>query len=98
MGYRATFITDDTAFEFSEQFIEKYKDRYNFNQGRYLPISSKTEYKRYWDNLEKDIVKELKDKNFDYRILGIWFYEDGRSEKIVFTKDGIEDEDSEWYK
>jgi hypothetical protein len=98
MGYRGTFITDDVGFEFSESFVEKYKDRYNFHLGSHLPISSKTEFKRHWDKLEDDIVKELKEKDYDYRILGIWFYEDGLLERIVFTKNGIEDyEDSEWY-
>jgi hypothetical protein len=72
MGYRGTFITDDLPFEFSESFVEKYKDRYNFNQGRYLPISSKIEYKRYWDNLEKDIVKELKDKEISKEDYDSW--------------------------
>lgn len=95
MGYRSTFITDENGFEFSESFVEKYKDRYNFNLKNHLPISSKGEYKRYWDNLEKDIVSELKIKNYDYRILAVWLHEDGEIDRIVFTTEGVFDYE-EW--
>jgi hypothetical protein len=91
MGYRSTIITDDVGFEFSEEFFEKYKDRYNFGYNRNLPISSKHEVKRWWDNLEEDIVSELKNKNYDWRIFAVWLHEDGLIDRIVFTKEGVFD-------
>lgn len=93
MGYRSTFITEDGNFEFSDEFVEKYKERYNFYNGNNLPISSKHEYKRYWDNLEKDIVNEIIKFDSDRIIMGVWLHEDGMVTKVYFTKDGIEDVD-----
>ena len=68
MGYRSTFITDHWGFTFSESFVEKYKERYNFGSENSLPISSKYEYKRFWDELEDDIVNELKLQNIELRL------------------------------
>lgn len=89
MGYRSTFITDEWAFRFSDQFYEKYKKRYNFGAGQRLPISTKGEVKRFWDDLEKDLVRELKSQDNDHRIYGVWLSEDGFVTQVVFTKDGI---------
>lgn len=98
MGYRSTFITDDWKFTFSESFVDKYKDRYNFGKNNCLPISSKHNYERFWDDLEKDIVNELKLQNSDWRIFGVWLHEDGKITRLVFTKDGVDDgEKSHWY-
>lgn len=98
MGYRSTFITEDGCFKFSDEFVEKYKDRYNFGgiEANSLPISSKSEYKRYWDRLEEDIVKELNNQdaknNIPYdSILAVWLHEDGEITKVVFEKDGVTD-------
>ena len=98
MGYRSTFITDHWGFTFSESFVEKYKERYNFGSENSLPISSKYEYKRFWDELEDDIVNELKLQNSDWRIFGVWLREDGKITRLVFTKEGVDDnENSHWY-
>lgn len=98
MGYRSTFITEDGCFKFSDEFVEKYKDRYNFGgiEENSLPISSKSQYKRYWDELEEDIVKELNDQpptvSYHYKnIVGVWLHEDGEITKVVFEKDGVTD-------
>jgi hypothetical protein len=95
MGYRSTFITDHWGFKFSELFVDKYKDRYNFGSDNSLPISSKIEFKRFWDNLEDDIVNELKFQNSNHRIFGVWLHEDGQIDRIVFTKEGVFDYE-EW--
>ena len=62
MGYRSTIITDHWAFTFSSDFVDKYKEAYNFGakENNSLPVSSRYEKKRLWDDLEEDIVKELK--------------------------------------
>lgn len=91
MGYRSTFITSDDNFEFSNEFVEKYKERYNFYNENNLPISSKHEYKRHWDDLEDDIVNELNKQNSNLAICGVWLHEDGLITKVIFTKDGVEE-------
>jgi len=92
MGYRSTFITDEWDFNFSNSFFDKYKERYNFGINNSLPISSKAEYKRYWDNIEVDIVNELKKQNSEHRIVGVYLHEDGLITRVIFTKDGVEDD------
>jgi len=93
MGYRGTLITSDGKFEISDKFISKYKDRYNFGRGNSLPISSKFEVKRFYDDLEDDIIEELKlQKNTDWfrkEIQAVWLYEDGLVDRIVFTENGV---------
>ena len=91
MGYRSTFITDDWNFKFSDEFVEKYKERYNFGRNNTLPISSKSEFVRFWDNLEEDIVKEMNLKNSSSTIFGIWLHEDGQISRIIFSKEGVSD-------
>lgn len=93
MGYRSTFITEDNNFEFSNEFVEKYKERYNFYNENNLPISSKQEYKRHLDYLEEDIVNELNRQNNNLSICGVWLHEDGLITKVIFTKDGVEEFD-----
>ena len=91
MGYKGTIITDHWDFTFSDEFIYKYKDIYNFGgaKNNSRPISSKFEIKRFSNDLEKDIVKELKSKNENHRIHAVWLREDGLIDRVVFTKDGI---------
>ncbi len=97
MGYRSTLITDHWDFKFPDWFVEKYKERYNFGKNNSLPLSSKTEVRRFWDNAEEDIVKCLLEQKSDWRILAIWLHGDGKITRIVFDKNGTHDfEESEW--
>lgn len=91
MGYRSTFITNHGGLQLPKWFIEKYKDRYNFYENKFLPISSKEEYKRRWDNLEEDLVKCLKETGDEFPIYAVWLGEDGLITMLTFTKNGIEE-------
>ena len=89
MGNRAVFITEQNdRIELSKEFVEKYDDRYNFNKGNSLPISSKTEIKRGWDDFEDDFVIEL--TKYNGSIKGVWMYEDDTIESIKYSKEGFE--------
>lgn len=101
MGYRSGFITNDLGFEFPTWFVDKYEDNYNFgtSRGDYgLPLSTKFEVKRKCDDLEKDLVKAIKELKSDdpwgFKILGIWLHEDGEFDRVVYTKDGVYDNDN----
>ena len=95
MGYRSTFITDDWAFTFSDDFFSKYSEDYNFGEGGCLPISTKYERSRHDDDLEEDLVSELLSQNSNHRIYGVWLHEDGKHNKIVITKEAVYNE-SAW--
>lgn len=90
MAYRGTFITAHVKFEFSPEFVEKYKDQYHFCEGKHLPISSKYEMAFMEEEMENDFVKELIDKNYNDVIVGWWCMEDERILKVEFSENGIE--------
>jgi len=91
MGLRSTFITIDANINFSQEFIDKYSDAYNFMDGCRLPISTKYERPRFSDSIEKDIVAELRRMNDPIEINAVWLHEDGSINRIIINKLGVEE-------
>lgn len=84
MGYRGTFITEHVALDLPEWFISKYKENYHFN-GNGLPISSKHQSKRFYDDIENDLQKCFCDAKMEYvTLFAAWLWEDGAITRMCF--------------
>lgn len=89
MGNRCTFITQEAQIKLPDWFIEKYKSRYNFLNGNSLPLSTISEIKRHWDDMEEDFVKVLNETGYPHEINGVFLYNDLSSQIVTFTKLGV---------
>lgn len=92
MAIRATFITDHFDITLSNEFVEKYNDRYNFREGNKLPISSKKEIKIGFDDFEEDFETELKIQGIAYEVNAVYLTDDtnvdlvDRIKTVTFNK------------
>lgn len=99
MGYRSTFVTDDTGMELPDWFGWKWGKHIHgavSQTGKLLmPISSRYEAKTYgiWSGLESDLQKVLQEagRNRDWHSIHIVFMgEDGNLFKSEIFSDRIE--------
>ncbi len=93
MGYRSTFVTDDTPIALPEWFLAKWRDKIHVGQGNTLPISSRFEGKTggLWSGLEADlqrVVRETGDRLS--RIHIVFMGEDGALSKSTIFADRVE--------
>lgn len=95
MGFRSTMITCDGIPELPKEFVEKYKDYFNFlehkNDGKFFsPISTKCEMKTYLFDIPL-LIKDLSEiiKNYGQREYSLVFlHECGGITKVDITKNG----------
>lgn len=103
MGFRSTFITEQTRLVIPQWFVNKWGQYVNIATSRFdyepfamLPISSKHEGKTYgiWGGLETDIQEMLKQDpewkdNKERNIVLIYLHECGGITKVQVFADGI---------
>lgn len=93
MGYRSTFVTDDTTITLPEWFLTKWGDKIHVGAGNKLPISSKYEAKTYgiWQGLESDLQRVVRETGESWsRIHIVFMGEDGALSKSKIFSDRIE--------
>lgn len=97
MGYRSTFVTNESCVNISEKFYEKYKGSIHFNpcdRGEEdftytFPISSKSEGKMYgmYSELIADLQKLIKEERMYIDLIVL--HEDGACDYYIIRKDNI---------
>jgi hypothetical protein len=89
MGFRSTFVTDDSDFtrRIPDWFRDKYRNWININGC----LSSRYEGKRYgvFSELEEDIQKILKEHDTTGQVRLVWLDEDGGIDKVTITANDI---------
>jgi hypothetical protein len=93
MGFRSTFVTDDSSWEWPDWFREKYAGNVHFPPET-GPISSVREGKTYsvFADIPADIqrvLRETKDDTFDGRLVLVWLHECGGITRCQIDKTRI---------
>jgi hypothetical protein len=103
MGYRSTFVTDDSSLPLPQWFINKWEPSVwiNLDTTRYihgqpaLPISSKQEMKEYgyWSDLAEDLQRCIREYDCswkdEYVIRLMFLHEDGLFNLVEITLNEI---------
>jgi len=94
MGYRSTFVTDDSGLKLPAWFVEKWQSLVYFNEAKTLPISSKQEMKAYgaWQEITTDLQRVLKEDEDSWRSIHfIFLHEDGATTQYHITAESVTD-------
>lgn len=90
MGFRSTFVTEDSLVAWPDWFVEKYASTINFHAEKKGSISSNAEWKTYgiWAELHKDIQKLIDWDNRENFVM-VFLHECGGITRCQIEKDVI---------
>lgn len=91
MGFRSTFVSEDTDTLWPEWFRTKYAGIIYFNQDFRGPVASRAEYKTYGliGDLPADIQKVLIEENKDNNLTVVYLHECEGVTRCVISQESI---------
>ena len=88
MGFRSTFVTEDSSQAWPQWFIDKYKNIIHF-PAHHGPLSTKTEIKIYDDLIFRDIQQTLIECGEDHSFRMVLLHECGGVTLVDITGNSI---------